>query len=179
MATEIELKVWIDDVSSISERLSLSMVCTGTYTKHDEYWRSDHHDIGNGIRLRVEEDGTCIVNWKRKEVRKLIEVNDEHEFAVSSRDECALLLESLGFSPWIRKVKRGSAYKSGPILAELSEIEGLGHFLELEILADDDTPDTVARAQNALYRCLEDLGIPRDRIETRYYTSMLAEKFKQ
>ena len=112
MATEIELKVWIDDVSSIKERLSISMVCTGTYTKHDEYWRSARHDIGNGIRLRVEEDGSCIVNWKRKEVHNLIEVNDEHEFSVSSRDECALLLEMLGLHPGFEKSNGGPLSKA-------------------------------------------------------------------
>lgn len=176
MATEIELKVWIDDISSIVKRLKSSMVYTGSYTKHDEYWRSPQLKLGNGIRLRIGEDGVCTVNWKYKEVRDSIEVNDEHEFTVSSRDEYALFLKTLGFSPWIRKIKRGNAYRDGKILAELSEIEGLGHFLELEILAGDDSPATIAAARKALFDCLERLGIPRERIETRYYTSMLAEK---
>jgi adenylate cyclase class 2 len=176
MATEIELKVWIDDVSSIEKRLDSSMVCTGRYTKHDEYWRSPQLELGNGIRLRIGEDGVCTVNWKHKEVRDSIEVNDEHEFTVSSRDEYALFLQTLGFSPWIRKVKRGKAWHDGTILAELSEIEDLGHFLELEILAGDDSPATITAARKALFDCLDRLGISRERIETRYYTSMLAEK---
>lgn len=176
MATEIELKVWIDDVSYMENRLNESMVYTGEYIKRDEYWTNEALDMGNGIRLREENEGPCIVNWKRKEIRGDIEVNDEHEFSVSSRSELERLLADIGFHPWIRKIKRGKAFRKNSILAELSNIEGLGSFLELEILTDTDDEACVSRARDELYRCLDFLRIEHSKIETRYYTDMLKNK---
>ena len=62
--------------------------------------------------------------------------------------------------------------------AELCEVSGprrsLGWFLELEILAEDAAAPTVAAARQKLLGLLEQLGVPRSRIEERYYSELLA-----
>jgi adenylate cyclase class 2 len=62
----------------------------------------------------------------------------------------------------------------GPeVLAELSEVKGLGWFLELEILAPRGDKKTLAESRKRLFSLLEALKIPKEQIETRPYTEML------
>jgi adenylate cyclase class 2 len=94
-----------------------------------------------------------------------------------------------GFTRGFSKKKTGKCWRYKPaavgegeegraffpaITAELSLIEGLGHFLELEIIANDDTPATVDAARKALLGLLKIAGIAPERIENRYYSEMLA-----
>jgi adenylate cyclase, class 2 len=101
-------------------------------------------------------------------------VNDEREFTVSDATVFGDLLSRLGLAVWIRKRKIGEAWTADGVTIELSEIEGLGFFVELEILADVDDAATVAEARKRLQATLERIGIDAAKIETRYYTEMLA-----
>jgi len=150
--------------------------------------------FGSGIRIRWETESgeqdrgagvpatetalpdRAIINFKQKEVRDGIEVNDEREFTVEGVAQFEALLDRLGFALHIRKRKTGKAWTFDGITIELSEIDGLGLFVELEILADTDTPEVVRDARSRLLALLERIGVDPGKIETRYYTSMLAEK---
>jgi adenylate cyclase class 2 len=152
----------------------------------------------------TEADGTAyesvLVTYKHKEISDGIEVNDEREFTVSapsgetssSEDAGASLFEDLlarlGLYKGISKEKQGRSWtippqttgQSGamqrPILAELSLVTGLGWFVEIEIIAEDDKPQTVEESRKRLLALLKDLEIPADRIESKPYTVMLREK---
>jgi adenylate cyclase class 2 len=109
-------------------------------------------------------------------MRDGIEVNDEREFEVSDAEVFGELLSRLGLSVWIRKRKIGEAWTANGVTIELSEIEGLGFFAELEILADVDDAATIAEARKRLLATLERIGIDQSKIEPRYYTEMLAAR---
>jgi adenylate cyclase class 2 len=116
------------------------------------------------------------VTYKSKELREGLEVNDELEFGVDSPEVFGEFLGRLGFKPGIAKKKRGRCWKQGDLTAEIAEVEGLGWFIELEILADNSRPETVAEARRRLLDFLREAGVGEDRIEPRYYTEMLREK---
>lgn len=179
MAIEIEIKAWVENISAVRARLEELGRYSGQFRKDDEYWkyRSESMDgLGSGVRIRRTEDGqAAVVNFKRKEVRDGMEVNDEREFSVSDAAAFAGLLVRLGLSPWIRKRKVGEAWDLDGITAELSEIVGLGTFVELEIIAQADDAKTVSSARKRLFDALDRLGVDRARIEERYYTEMLRE----
>jgi adenylate cyclase class 2 len=160
----------------------------------------------SGVRVRRESgtdaDGTAyetvLVTYKQKEITDGIEVNDEREFTVSSPSaegvpsDAAPIFEDLltrfGLQKGINKEKQGRAWtippesagQSGavqrPILAELSLVTGLGWFVEIEIIAEDDDGQTVEESRKRLLALLEKLEISADRIEARPYTLMLREK---
>lgn len=194
MAIEIELKAWVDDPASVRRSIAAFATPAGSYRKDDSYWRypasprteggaeesRQRVELGSGIRIRREDlsDPAAVVNFKRKEVRDGIEVNDEREFEVSDAAVFGDLLSRLGLAVWIRKRKIGEAWKSDGVTIELSEIEGLGFFAELEILAEVDDAATVAEARKRLLATLGRIGIDSNKIETRYYTEMLAQKAK-
>ncbi len=178
MATEIEIKAWVDDKAALRARLAETAEYRGGYDKDDEYWKPAEGAaaFGSGVRLRRLTAGPeATVNFKRKEVRAGMEINDEQEFEVSDAAVFAELLSRLGLRPWMRKRKKGEAWDIGGITAELSDIDGLGVFIELEILEEDDSPATVERARKRLFETLDGLGIDRSRVESRYYTEMLRD----
>lgn len=183
MAIEIELKAWVDDAEAVRKRLCAIGAYEGRYDKDDEYWRSRSGTaLGSGVRIRrlktAGEDGeertAAVITFKKKEVRDGIEVNDEREFEVSDAEAFAELLSRLGLAPWIRKRKIGESWSIDGITAELSEIVGLGKFVELEILSDTDAAEVVASARKRLSDALSTLGVGEDRVEARYYTEMIS-----
>jgi adenylate cyclase class 2 len=129
---------------------------------------------------------------KRKERQAECEVNDEREFEVSDGAAFEELLELLGLEKQIYKHKQGFVWRYRGITVELCEVSGsvytepgpaesgepgyrnLGWFLELEILAKEDSPETVAAAREQLLSLLEQVGIGKESIESRYYSELLS-----
>jgi adenylate cyclase class 2 len=202
MPLEIELKARLDDCTPVEQRLSKLGTYYRSYKKSDSYWFSSAIGTGiasippSGVRVR-RESGTdaggaayesVLITYKHKEISDGIEVNDEREFTVSAAPPFEDLLIRLGLYKGISKEKQGRAWtippqdagQSGavqrPILAELSLVTGLGWFVELEIIAEDDDGQTVEESRKRLLALLEKLEIPADRIESRPYTVMLKEK---
>jgi adenylate cyclase class 2 len=151
-----------------------------------------------GIRVRKETDTSCDetrtwVTYKTKETHDKIEVNIEREFAISDDKPFEELLALFGLEIGICKHKTGWAWDYSEaggsaddadcdlcnkphITLELAEVEGLGWFAEIEILAESDDAATVADARRRLLSLLCKLGIDEAKIESRYYTEMLREK---
>ncbi|MDR0561587.1 MAG: class IV adenylate cyclase [Spirochaetaceae bacterium] len=181
MATEIELKAHVEDREALKSAAASFARFSGSFEKEDVYWYGPGMIPKSGLRIRQETDTdpqgavarSLAVTYKIKETRNGIEVNDEREFTVSDIGNFEELLRRLGLAPGTRKRKRGWSWDYEGIAIELAEISGLGWFAELEILADNDRPDTVAHARSRLLTLLRRLGIGEDKIETRYYTEML------
>lgn len=184
MATEIELKAHVENPEALKERITGVAVFSGSFEKDDAYWYGSDGVPPPEVRIRqatgTGPDGAVSravwVTYKTKDVRNGIEVNDEQEFTVSDAVPFEQLLRRLGLSPKIRKHKQGWAWNCEGITVEVAEIAGLGWFAELEIIADNSRPETVASARRRLLGCLAQLGIPEDKIEPKYYTEMLKEK---
>jgi adenylate cyclase class 2 len=192
VAFEIELKAWVDDRESVEKRIGELAEFTADFEKEDVYWMPvSRRETGaglplSGVRIRRETvrapgeaaRNLVLVTYKTKEVRGGIEVNNEKEFTVTGLPAFEGLLRRLGLEAGAYKKKLGRSwrYGGGPadgITVELSDVERLGCFLELEIMAGDDGAKTVNAARAALLSFLKLAGINEDRIETRYYNEML------
>jgi adenylate cyclase class 2 len=182
MAVEIELKAWVKDPETQKNAISRLARYEGEYRREDAYWHVSA-DPGSGVRVRRESFTSpggetarlTLVTHKTKEVRNRIEVNHEREFEVSDGDVFEELLGRLGLVRGTCKLKRGWSWNCRGITVELSEVEGLGWFAELEILADEDLPETAADSRRRLLELLNEIGISEDQIEERYYTEMLRQ----
>ncbi|MDR0656765.1 MAG: class IV adenylate cyclase [Treponema sp.] len=189
MSTEIELKAHVHDSESLKKILFSSGIFERAYKKEDSYWISPREKLLNGLRIRKDreiEDGILkneriIVTYKAKRLEKGIEINDEQEFSIDNTGAFEELLRRLGFTPGIKKRKEGWAFSfpaSGgkiPVTAELSEVKGLGWFIELEIVEDSENREIIEADKKRLLSLLKSLGIGEEQIEKRYYTDMLME----
>jgi adenylate cyclase class 2 len=182
MAIEIELKAWAEDVEGLKAALSRLGIYNGEFLKEDTYWfpKASSALPASGLRVRKERAGTpprqtILATYKTKEVREGLEVNREREFTVSDGAAFEELLERLGLERGTSKRKAGFSWSVEGITAEITEVAGLGWFAELEIIAPEDTPETVTTARIRLLKLLGKLGIGEDKIEGRYYTEMLSQ----
>jgi adenylate cyclase class 2 len=192
MPVEIEVKAWADEPEKIKSALSCIAEYRGKFHKWDEYWLnpsspSASGTVGvpaSGVRVRLEKvrdsrggvRKNVIVTYKVKEVREGIEINREQEFLVRGRGAFEELLSRLGLIRGYTKEKFGFAWNYQGITAELTRVEPLGWFAELEILADDDAESAVQQARRRLMDLLGRIGIGEDRIEPRYYSEMLQKE---
>ena len=156
--------------------------------------RVRHETIGKSIKT--------LVTWKNKEKRGGIEVNDEHELEVSGGEDFEELLALLGLEKQTVKHKQGWSWRYGEITVELFEVSGytnkletsklevkknpkksfpakpeqtkkIGWFLELEIIAAENSESTVTAARDKLFALLKKTGIGEEYLESRYYTELL------
>ncbi len=194
---EVELKAWIDDPGAVERTLAARFRFVGGYRKEDVYFRLEpaagqasgaalppgaFPGPGGGpreFRLRIEK-GAAIVTSKEKRIDNGVEVNVEIEFEVSDPAAFEAFALFLGALPFVRKLKVGRLYETAaggsgrPIHLELSEVERLGSFLEIEKLLESDEQAGVAAARDEIRGLLASLGISAAKIEPRYYIDMLA-----
>lgn len=175
MSIEVEIKAWVDDFNQLKEALDKKYKFDREYEKEDVYLKGIDSitEEEKEIRLRSVGDG-FIVTFKERSHQDKVEVNIEKEFTVDNDKNFLYTMEKLGFVPYIRKNKKGYCYKSNHINIELSHVEKLGDFVEIEYITDSDT--NVEDAKIAIYEILDNLNISRDKVEDKFYVEMLLEK---
>ena len=179
MATEVEIKAWVDDPAGMRARVAARYPQAGSYTKEDVYFRlpgaAGGAQSGGPIEFRLRlDDGEAIVTAKRKRVVEGIEVNDEMEYRVSDGPSFERFAEYLGATVFSRKRKVGERFAAGEATIELSHVDRLGDFIEIEWLLEAPSPEEVATARAGVRSLLEGLGIGQEKVEPRYYTDLLA-----
>lgn len=173
MAIEVEIKARLDDPASLAALLDSLGRRIRSFDKRDRYYAQVPVVAESRFRLRVD-DGSAVCTFKRKTISAGIEVNDESEFHVSDAESFDAFAAFLGFECVIEKRKTGTAWLVDGTTCELSEVAGLGHYIELEILLADGAAEAdLDRARGRLLDLLARLSLPASAVEARPYTEML------
>ncbi len=173
MATEVELKAHIEDPEAVEARIRAFARFSKDYDRRDIYFRVEGLDpTTTDFRLR-RDTGAAVVTFKKKSIKNGVEANEEREFEVSDPDAFASLAERIGCTVFARKHKTGRSYRSGQATIEISSVEGLGHFIEIEILLPTADPAEIEGADAEVRAILERAGVPSAAIEPRNYIDML------
>ncbi|MFZ2781368.1 MAG: class IV adenylate cyclase [Rectinemataceae bacterium] len=174
---EIELKARVNDPAAVEARLAGFLKFCGKVDKADEYWgvpACTEPGAQPGFRFRIRTEGDLVrVTFKEKTLRGSIEVNRETEFDVVGHDQFRDFVRKTGAKPLYRKHKHGSCWRSGELLAELVEVDGLGIFLEIETMREKESASTLEEARTLLYDALGRCGLDTDSLEPRYYSELL------
>jgi adenylate cyclase class 2 len=185
MSIEIEMKAWVrrpEETRGLIEKLC---VFETEYVKEDAYFQPPEGSPfartgAGGPDLRVRcENGQWFCTYKKKSVKNALEVNEENEFTLSDGRLFMDLLEKLGCERGIRKVKRGRRYACQGLTVEISDVRGLGLFVEAEKLLEEARPEDVSAWEKRIRQFLAGIGIRAGDIESRPYSFMLAEKNAQ
>lgn len=145
----------------------------------DSYFSSPSKDFqaaGEALRLRESRTGseeTFYLTYKGPRLSSSSVSREEREVTVSNARETVLLLAALGFSQAYSLKKSRRYFARGPVTLGLDEIEGVGSFIELEIMTND--AEKIPGIVDELYRIAESLGIPKDRAETKSYLELFLE----
>lgn len=175
---EIELKARVRDHGSVESRLSTFMTYGGPIDKRDEYWSiplAVPSSSGPGFRFRLRcEPGSDTVTFKEKTYTSTVEINKETEFGVADAAAFRAFLAKMSAKLLYRKSKKGGLWRgSDGIIAELVRVEGLGEYLEVEILCEENPSADVDRVKKRLIAVIERCGLPASDIEPRPYSQLL------
>ena len=175
MAIEIEIKAWLRRPDESRALVEASCVFEKDFVKVDVYFTTPK---GSALRVR-KEDGESVCTWKEKTLQDGLEVNDENELCVSDGPLFMELLEKLGCVRSMRKEKRGRRYSCRELTVEVTEVEGLGLFVEAEKVLDTASPEDVALWKKTLKTFLADIGVESNDIEERPYSVLLEERCRE
>ncbi|MBI3688214.1 MAG: CYTH domain-containing protein [Actinobacteria bacterium] len=167
---EIEVKYRVQDTEALMVVLKTRGIELGAPVYQDDQayaptgWSYGDSKLGvSFVRLRTV-DGRHAFTLKRPAENAL--ACEEHETAVADREQMHRAILTMGFYPTVRiaKVRRTA------VLADFSlcvdEVEGIGHFLELERMVPGDVSSEAVQAGLAVF--VASLGIEAERTEETY-----------
>lgn len=146
---EIEIKVPLKDAEETEDRLAeLGFEMFHRIREEDIYFDTAASQIknrGEALRVRTVTDldsggSESVITFKGKRMDTVSKSRKELETGVSGKETMIEILESIGFhkvTPMVQKVRR--EYSLGRMNACLDRLEGLGDFLELEIVVDGES----------------------------------------
>ncbi len=169
---EIELKAWVTDPDGLRAQLSQRWGSGGPYDKQDTYYRAP--PAAGAFEFRIRRTGEeAVCTRKEKHIEDGLEINREFEFAVRDAEALTDLVLRLGCTEFARKRKHGQRFAVDGLTVELSDVTGLGWFVEIEALVSDETERPTVEAR--IRGLLADLGISERLIEPAPYTTMIAD----
>lgn len=172
---EVEVKVRADHskVRSILKNIGATKI--GVEIQSDSYFAAPYRDFAKtdeALRIR-SLDGQAVLTYKGPKLDKLSKTREELETPV---DEVAMagILHALGFSEAGIVRKKREVFRAGEITVCLDAVEGLGEFLEVEIVAENEKDLEVSRGKLFEFLKQFDAG-EKDSIRTSYLEMVLEQ----
>jgi adenylate cyclase class 2 len=173
---EIELKVRVENVDTVRDRLHLLSAVHGTDTlEHDVYFNAPHRNFARtdeAIRVRYSQ-GTCTLTYKGPKNRNFaVKAREELNTGVESGPVLEQILMRLGFTRSADVRKRREYYTFRGASVALDQVEGLGSFVEIEVV----TEETGSSASDLIGRLAGDLGLSGEPILLSYLELLQAAR---
>ncbi|ALV62146.1 Adenylate cyclase [Thermococcus sp. 2319x1] len=166
MEVEVKFRVLFDETKKKIEKLGAELV-------REEVQEDLYFDIPlpNLLRIRrIVNTGEIILGYKEIKDQKNEEF-DEIEVEVKDFDKIREILRRLGFKEdvWVKKHRH--VYRLGNVTFELNRVEGLGDFLDIEVISDD-----VEEAKRKIWEVARELELKEEDVEPRLYQELIKEK---
>jgi adenylate cyclase class 2 len=182
MKWEVEQKFPLDDVPATKARLlALGTRFSDPIQQSDRYFNHPSRDFrSTDEALRLRQIGAeNFITYKGPKIDQDTKTRRELELPLPPgpqiAQELADLLTVLGFQPvaTVRKTRRSGnlTWEGYAVEVALDEVQAVGSYLELEIMADDSTLDG---AKTSLQRLSKHLNLGPS--ERRSYLEMLLER---
>jgi adenylate cyclase, class 2 len=160
---EIELKVRVDSLDPIRQNLKdRHAEFRGKQHEHDIYYNAPHRDFGStdeALRVRYT-DGPALVTYKGKKLREYgLKAREELNTSVESGEVFEQILDRLGFRKTAEVNKWRENYRLGNASFALDLVDGLGIFVEIEIMTENNGADATGQIQK-LAKEMEITGEP-------------------
>jgi adenylate cyclase, class 2 len=176
---EIEIKLKIKNLQAIAQRLrEKGCELSESISQHDViYTLKDkppriEYTMEGDISVRVRRVGEK-AELNLKEQRSNEMDNLEYETGIKDPEAMHLILLKLGYIPEVEVKKIRRKGKLGEYEICLDEVEGLGAFIELEKLSDENVnPDEI---REELFHELEALGLSREDEEVMGYDNQILQ----
>lgn len=158
---EVEIKLPLKGKISIESELLEQGFVRGDLVKEiDTYFNGKEHDFkksGEAFRIRrIENQSTgtasSVITFKGQKSDLVSMTRKELETWIGDPDICEEIFSAIGLKPMRPVVKQRRYYHRNRMTACLDQVEGLGDFLELEILVagEDEREGALSEIEAAL-----------------------------
>src|SRR3989344_1459967 len=125
------------------------------------------------LRTRKSGDGNCQLNVKVITKKDDHNAWDEHEISISSCDEAAVILGTIGFKIFFSLKKHRYSFDIKPFTVLIEDIDDFGPILEVEILTDEAL---AAQAKKQITDFISELGVDSSKIVPKSVTNLLMKE---
>ncbi|WP_048148307.1 class IV adenylate cyclase [Palaeococcus ferrophilus] len=167
MEIEVKFRVRLEEIRPKIEGL-------GAILSHEEVQEDVYFSLPSPQLLRVrrvENLGRAFLTYKLIKDPGRNEEFDELEVEVSDFDTTVEILKRLGFEEDVIVRKHRYVYRLGDVTFELSRVENLGDFLDIEVIAED-----IGGAKRRIWDVAKKLGLSEKDVEPRLYQELIREK---
>lgn len=177
---EVELKVSVNDREQLNDKLlKLGFVKGDRVKETDTYFDNQVNQIkdsDSALRIRSRENLTTnlsehFMTYKGPKMDGVSMTRKEVEMQIDDEKVGKDIVVSLGYVKMYPVVKIRHYYSQNQITACLDQVEGLGDFLELEIIVSQE--DEKQEALDMLVSLLRELGYSSKETIRKSYLSML------
>ncbi|WP_296810619.1 class IV adenylate cyclase [uncultured Methanobrevibacter sp.] len=166
---EVEVKAKIDSFEEMEKRLeNLGAIKSKKEFQEDIYFASpivDFAQTDEALRIRTTNNN-IFITYKGPKLNKDAKTRKEVEMSIESAGKAKDIFEEIGFKEvrTVRKNRQYYTYENFEI--SLDDVEGLNHYMEIEISLEDgnDYDD----AQKSIFELFEKLGITEGFERTSY-----------
>ena len=120
------------------------------------------------LRIRSENDKSI---FTMKVLTGKQGIWEEYETEISNKEEMEKILDKMGYVKVISKVKTREQGQLGEFEINLDKIEGLGDFVEFQLISDNGE-----EAKKRILELIEKLNLPKENIIHKGYVRLLFEK---
>ena len=173
---EVEAKFAVRDPGEVRARLDRQGVhMARRQQEHDVYYNAPHRDFAKtdeALRVRYDDAGVT-VTYKGPKIRVgSAKAREEFNLAVASGETLESILSRLGFRRAASVSKTREFYEMGDVTVTLDDVEGLGTFIEIEILTESDREDAARR----IGVTAKGLGVDGPPIYTSYLEMLVSKQ---
>jgi len=144
---EVEVKVKVNSSFAKDKLVSLGFIEDVSLYERDVYFNSESNDLRKADKaLRIRECRNLDLditeyelNYKGAKIDNSTMTREETEFIIPSFSHGERLLNGLGYFAAGSVEKRRTHFVKDGITCCIDNVAGLGEFLEIEILADDES----------------------------------------
>jgi adenylate cyclase class 2 len=169
---EIEAKARIENIGEMKQRILASGgKHISTEAQHDTYFVHPSRDFAQtdeALRIRMVES-EHFLTYKGPKLDRLTKTREEIEIKIDDAESMAKALKKLGFKEVATVSKTRGNYQLDDYYVAVDDVEGLGHFIEIEKHADSYEPEE-------LLEQLKKFGIEESQMERKSYLELLMEK---
>lgn len=180
---EVEIKVQIQNKEQLAEELRNNGFEKGNlFRETDIYFDKESGELRKGdqaLRIRQYEnltlhEKTSCITYKGPKLDQISMTRKELEMKIEDGETGKEILANLGFHPVMPVVKLRQYYHKKEMTACLDHVEGLGDYLELEIVVENE--EEKEEGLDSILALLAKLGYRKEDIIRTSYLSMLQKK---
>ena len=180
---EIELKAQYDsskrpELEQYLKEHGFQEVCC--FTQQDEYFNHPERDFritDEALRIRREQHDNeavhCCLTYKGTNNSRIGQSRRELETRVEDEHKMRRILLALGFRSAAEVKKRRKEYKKEDLTVCLDELDGLGSYVEIEVVLPETEMGSKSATENRLREFLSELSFIQPVIETLTYLELV------